>query len=186
MNEQPRIAFHAEDQPIRTSRAVFTAAGPPPGPRQLTPPPLSEAADTTRNDSRSTLSVRRGPRTGQRFILAHDAVTTLGRHPHNDIALVNVTVSRRHAEIRPEAGRFVLVDLGSLSGSYVNQIPIDTAILAEGDELAIGAYRLTFHQGVGHSASGCRGIGSVGPFARRLASGPGIAAPLSAVPAESC
>lgn len=39
----------------------------------------------------------------------------------------------------------MLVDLGSLSGSYVIHAPVDTVVLINGDELAVGAFRLTFH-----------------------------------------
>jgi pSer/pThr/pTyr-binding forkhead associated (FHA) protein len=91
------------------------------------------------------LSILRGPRAGQWFALAGDAVTAVGRHTDSHIALMDVTVSRRHAETRPEGGRFVLVDLGSLNGSFVNHAPIDTVVLADGDELAFGVFRLSFH-----------------------------------------
>jgi pSer/pThr/pTyr-binding forkhead associated (FHA) protein len=49
------------------------------------------------------------------------------------------TVSRRHAEIRPESGRFVVVDVGSLNGSYGNHAQVDI-VVADGDELAPGVF----------------------------------------------
>jgi hypothetical protein len=97
--------------------------------------------------SSAVLYVRRGPQSGQRFVLASDAVTVLGRHTDCGIMLSDVSVSRRHAEIHPAEDHFVLVDLGSLNGSYVNRRPIDTAVLADGDEVAVGVFRLTFHAG---------------------------------------
>jgi pSer/pThr/pTyr-binding forkhead associated (FHA) protein len=39
----------------------------------------------------------------------------------------------------------VLADLGSLNGSYLNAEPVHSAVLADGDEVAIGVYRLTCH-----------------------------------------
>ena len=73
--------------------------------------------------------------------------TSAGRHPDSDIFLDDVTVSRRHAEFRRDAGEFVVVDVGSLNGTYVNREPVDTAVLANGDEVQIGKFRLVFLTG---------------------------------------
>jgi len=89
------------------------------------------------------LVVKRGPNAGSRFLLDH-STTTAGRHPESDIFLDDVTVSRRHAEFRRDAGEFVVVDVGSLNGTYVNREPVDTAVLANGDEVQIGKFRLVF------------------------------------------
>jgi Inner membrane component of T3SS, cytoplasmic domain len=94
----------------------------------------------------ATLEIRRGPDAGHRFVLA-TAATALGRHPGCEIVLSHVTVSRRHAELRPAHHGFVLVDTGSFNGSYLNGSPIDTAPLTDGDEIQIGIFRLTFHAG---------------------------------------
>ena len=96
------------------------------------------------------LVVKRGPNAGSRFLLDQD-VTTAGRHPDSDIFLDDVTVSRRHAEFRrtPE-GQFVVSDVGSLNGTYVNREPVDVATLAGGDEVQIGKFRLTFFAAVPH------------------------------------
>jgi pSer/pThr/pTyr-binding forkhead associated (FHA) protein len=89
------------------------------------------------------LVVKRGPNAGSRFLLDH-VTTSAGRHPESDIFLDDVTVSRRHAEFRRDAGEFVVVDVGSLNGTYVNREPVDTAVLANGDEVQIGKFRLVF------------------------------------------
>ena len=70
-----------------------------------------------------------------------------GRHPDSDIFLDDVTVSRRHAEFRLENGEFQVVDVGSLNGTYVNREPVDSAVLANGDEVQIGKFRLVFLTG---------------------------------------
>ncbi len=91
------------------------------------------------------LVVKRGPNAGSRFLLDRDLVTA-GRHPDSDIFLDDVTVSRRHAEFRrvPE-GRFTVVDVGSLNGTYLKRGRIDSAmLLSSGDEVQIGKFRLTF------------------------------------------
>ena len=92
------------------------------------------------------LVVKRGPNAGSRFLLDADT-TTAGRHPESDIFLDDVTVSRRHAEFVREGGGFVVRDVGSLNGTYLNRERIEAAGLAGGDEVQIGKYRLVFLAG---------------------------------------
>jgi len=92
------------------------------------------------------LVVKRGPNAGSRFLLDQD-VTTAGRHPDSDIFLDDVTVSRRHAEFRREGGGFVVHDVGSLNGTYVNRQRIDVAALTGGDEVQVGKFRLLYLAG---------------------------------------
>jgi pSer/pThr/pTyr-binding forkhead associated (FHA) protein len=92
------------------------------------------------------LVVKRGPNAGSRFLL-DAAVTTAGRHPESDIFLDDVTVSRRHAEFVRDGDSFVVRDVGSLNGTYLNRGRIDAAALAGGDEVQIGKYRLVFLTG---------------------------------------
>ena len=92
------------------------------------------------------LVVKRGPNAGSRFLLDAD-VTTAGRHPDSDIFLDDVTVSRRHAEFCREGSGFIVRDVGSLNGTYLNRGRIEAAGLAGGDEVQIGKYRLVFLSG---------------------------------------
>jgi pSer/pThr/pTyr-binding forkhead associated (FHA) protein len=94
------------------------------------------------------LVVLRGPNTGARFLLDDDSVTS-GRHPDSDIFLDDVTVSRKHASFTRVDGRFVVRDVGSLNGTYLNREIIDEAVLTTGDEVQIGKYRLVFYAGKG-------------------------------------
>lgn len=89
------------------------------------------------------LVVQRGPNSGSRFLLDSD-VTTAGRHPESDIFLDDVTVSRRHAEFQRRPEGFVVRDVGSLNGTYVNRERIEESLLTGGDEVQIGKYRLVF------------------------------------------
>ena len=99
------------------------------------------------------LVVRRGPKAGSRFALDKEVVTA-GRHPDSDIFLDDITVSRRHAEIRRTAdGGYEACDTGSLNGTYLNRERIDSAPLANGDELQIGKFKLVFFQGAGDEES---------------------------------
>ncbi|EUA35508.1 oxoglutarate dehydrogenase inhibitor [Mycobacterium xenopi 3993] len=99
------------------------------------------------------LVVKRGPNAGSRFLL-DQPTTSAGRHPDSDIFLDDVTVSRRHAEFRLEGDEFHVVDVGSLNGTYVNREPVDSAVLANGDEVQIGKFRLVFLTGPKPSQDG--------------------------------
>ncbi|MDP3712826.1 MAG: FHA domain-containing protein [Mycobacteriales bacterium] len=94
------------------------------------------------------LVVKRGPNAGSRFLL-DAATTTAGRHPESDIFLDDVTVSRRHAEFVREEHGFLVRDVGSLNGTYLNRERIEAAALTGGDEVQIGKYRLVFLVGGG-------------------------------------
>jgi pSer/pThr/pTyr-binding forkhead associated (FHA) protein len=92
------------------------------------------------------LVVRHGPNVGSTYRLDTDR-TTIGRHPDSDIFLDDITVSRRHVAIeRNPDGAFVLRDVGSLNGTYVNHERVDESPLHHGDEVQIGKYRLSFVQ----------------------------------------
>jgi pSer/pThr/pTyr-binding forkhead associated (FHA) protein len=93
------------------------------------------------------LVVLRGPKAGSRFLL-DQPVTTAGRHPDSAIFLDDITVSRRHAEVRRRGEGYVATDAGSLNGTYVNRERIEgEAELKNGDELQIGKFKLVFFLG---------------------------------------
>jgi pSer/pThr/pTyr-binding forkhead associated (FHA) protein len=92
------------------------------------------------------LVVKRGANAGSTFLIDKD-VTTAGRHPESDIFLDDVTVSRRHAEVRRGGDTFSVRDLGSLNGTYVNRERVDETELESGDELQIGKFKLVFFSG---------------------------------------
>jgi hypothetical protein len=89
------------------------------------------------------LVVQRGPNAGSRFLLDKD-LTTVGRHPDSDIFLDDVTVSRRHAEFSRDGSRFVVRDVGSLNGTYLNRERIESTPVHSGDEVQVGKFRLVF------------------------------------------
>jgi hypothetical protein len=84
-----------------------------------------------------------GGRAGESFRPTGER-TRIGRSPDCDIFLDDVTVSRNHAVLIEESGRYVVEDQGSLNGTFVNRRRIESAPLEEGDELQIGKYRMTF------------------------------------------
>ncbi len=92
------------------------------------------------------LIVERGPNAGTKFAVA-DARVTIGRHPDSDFFLDDVTVSRRHAEVRQVDDGYVLVDVGSLNGTYVNGERVERVDLHDGDEFRVGKYVIVFVAG---------------------------------------
>ncbi len=90
------------------------------------------------------LIMQRGPSAGARFLLDAER-TVAGRSPSTDIFLDDVTVSRKHAVFTRTGGGFVVRDVGSLNGTYVNRELVDEAVLRTGDEVQIGKFRLVFY-----------------------------------------
>jgi hypothetical protein len=95
-------------------------------------------------DATTVLLIRAGGgREGEAIPLDTD-VLTIGRSPHSDIFLDDVTVSRHHARVMRDEGGFLVEDLNSLNGTYVNRKRIERHRLVEGDELQIGKFKLAF------------------------------------------
>ena len=91
----------------------------------------------------AVLVVQRGMGEGASYLLVGDVVTA-GREPDSDLFLDDVTVSRQHAELRRMTGGWLLRDVGSLNGTYVNRHRIEEVALAPGDEVQIGKYRFAY------------------------------------------
>ena len=88
--------------------------------------------------------MKRGPGAGSRFLLDEEVVSA-GRHPDSHVFLDDVTVSRRHAEIARSGDGYVVRDVGSLNGTYLNRERIEGDVtLANGDELQVGRFKLVF------------------------------------------
>jgi pSer/pThr/pTyr-binding forkhead associated (FHA) protein len=92
------------------------------------------------------LVVTRGPNSGSRFALDEE-LTTAGRHPDSTIFLDDITVSRRHAEVRRVGDGYWVTDVGSLNGTYLNRERVERGALNDGDELQIGTFKLLFLAG---------------------------------------
>ena len=86
-----------------------------------------------------------GGRVGESFPL-HGEKMAIGRNPGAEVFLDDVTVSRDHALLVHRGDGWHLDDLGSLNGTYVNRERIESRKLADGDELQVGKYKLTFLQ----------------------------------------
>ncbi|WP_084078325.1 FHA domain-containing protein [Demequina sp. NBRC 110057] len=105
-----------------------------------------DAAIDALDEHCALLIVHHGPNQGARFLLDVD-LTTAGRSVSSDIFLDDVTVSREHVQFLREGASFTVKDAGSLNGTYVNRELVSEKVLAAGDEVQIGKYRMTFHPG---------------------------------------
>lgn len=86
---------------------------------------------------------RSGRQPGER--LEAPAGATVGREPGNTLVLREDTVSARHAVLRHERGRWLLEDLDSTNGTFVNGRPVHgTVRLGKGDEVRFGHVALRF------------------------------------------
>ena len=106
-------------------------------------PPVGSGVAPDIGPGEAVLVVRRGMGEGASYLLVGDLVTA-GREPDSDLFLDDVTVSRRHAELRRMASGWLLRDVGSLNGTYVNRERIEEVALSPGDEVQIGKYRFAY------------------------------------------
>ncbi|HKZ53274.1 MAG TPA: FHA domain-containing protein [Candidatus Acidoferrales bacterium] len=80
-----------------------------------------------------------------REILVGQSPVTIGRLPNNTVAIDNPAVSGQHARVVVEGGQYILEDLNSRNGTFVNNQPINRHVLREGDVVGIGKHTLVFH-----------------------------------------
>ncbi len=78
-----------------------------------------------------------GASMGARYILG-DQPLVIGRGNHCDLRIEETSISRHHARIQPEADGYVVVDLQSTNGTYVNDALTSECRLQDGDYLRIG------------------------------------------------
>jgi hypothetical protein len=89
-----------------------------------------------------------GGREGETISFDSD-VLTIGRSPHSDLFLDDVTVSRHHARLIRDENGYLIEDLNSLNGTYVNRKRIERHRMSDGDELQIGKFKLAFLEPTG-------------------------------------
>lgn len=82
---------------------------------------------------------------GRRVQLGEEAVR-MGRLPDNTIPLSDSQASRHHAEVRPTAHGFAVVDLGSLNGTSVNGLVVQEKDLEDGDVITIGETAIRYEE----------------------------------------
>jgi len=162
-------ADETPDESLSVQQAIPAPAPPPPpsivapaapvgnptlrsAPTVVTPAAAATAADTVRVDAPgiakveplACLTIISGPQKGKRFEITREN-TLVGRHPDlADIHLDDLTVSARHAYILQREGRFILKDLESTNGSFVNGQRVRGAHLNNQDVITLGTVDLQF------------------------------------------
>jgi hypothetical protein len=81
---------------------------------------------------------------GKRHIPLDRPLLTIGRHMDNDIVVDASSVSRHHAQLRWRYGRFVIYDLGSRGGTFVNGQAVSESVLYAGDVIGVSTISLIY------------------------------------------
>lgn len=90
------------------------------------------------------LRVENGPEAGKRYNLGKEAIV-LGRHPDCNIVIEVGAVSRHHAQIQHDAGKFFVEDLNSRNGTFLNDRAVQSRqVLQPGDQVRICDIAFTF------------------------------------------
>jgi hypothetical protein len=92
------------------------------------------------------LDIISGKEKGKGYILK-EPIITIGRSRKNQLVLKDdLQVSAHHAQIIRQGDHFVILDLKSTNGTFVNRMRVTQHVLQDGDEVAIGNSKFTFHQ----------------------------------------
>ncbi len=142
-NDHPRdgIGAASSAEPRPDNDNIETQAGP-----AISVPSEVHVDRSAFSPRQGLFVVNQGAKTGARYALDSDLVS-LGRDPRSDIFLDDITVSRRHAEVAREGERYLIRDVGSLNGTYINRTLVDEGQLNEGDEVQVGKFKLVFVRG---------------------------------------
>jgi hypothetical protein len=90
------------------------------------------------------LAIVKGAAAGVVYSLSPESAVSVGRARANDIVLSDVAISSQHCRIRQEEGRFVVHDLRSTNGTFVNDRRVSRCVLEEGDTIKVGETLLQF------------------------------------------
>ncbi len=88
-----------------------------------------------------------GPGEPSRVVLDRDVIA-LGRALNNDIRLDNEGVSRNHARLVRTDDEYMVEDLDSRNGIYLNGLQVHSAVLRDGDEVQIGDFVFHYQEGM--------------------------------------
>jgi pSer/pThr/pTyr-binding forkhead associated (FHA) protein len=163
-------ALPPSGQPVRMADGSLML----PGATQALP---SDIVDTFKESPALIVMTHDSP---QVFSLKHGKRITIGRDKKCDIALAEVTASRKHAEVFPGPEGFYIRDLGSSNGVIVNQLKIDNPyLLVHADRILIGGIVIFFLD--------IRQKETVGAgIARALNTGGALLAPALNAPCSNC
>ncbi len=80
---------------------------------------------------------------GAIFTISDDEIV-IGRETAANLCIADASVSRRHSRIEKNGERFVITDLESLNGTFINDVPVKTRALEHGDRVRIGESQFLF------------------------------------------
>lgn len=83
---------------------------------------------------------------GVDFFPVKQSVVSIGRRIESVLVLNDPRVSRRHAELRCIHGRYVLFDMGSTGGTYVNGKRVTHSVVYDGDVISLAGVHVIFRQ----------------------------------------
>jgi pSer/pThr/pTyr-binding forkhead associated (FHA) protein len=83
---------------------------------------------------------------GVKFYPLVKTVINIGRRLENDLVIDDPRVSRSHAQLRAIEGNYVLFDLSSTGGTFVNGSRVSQTIIYPNDTISLGGVTLIFHQ----------------------------------------
>ena len=109
---------------------------------------------------------------GRRLVAIDKPVLTIGRRTESDVRLVGSDVSREHAELAVEDGKYLLRDRGSRYGTFVNGAPVTEHTLTHGDKVQFGrtgGAEVVFLTDAPPSASGTSSAGTAVGDIRQMA-----------------
>jgi pSer/pThr/pTyr-binding forkhead associated (FHA) protein len=76
---------------------------------------------------------------------------TIGRLPDNDIVVDNAAVSGRHAKVYKQGDKYILEDLQSTNGTFINGQRVGTQVLKDGETITIGKHTIVFDRAGGEA-----------------------------------
>ncbi len=81
-------------------------------------------------------------------VLVNLPIFNIGRRIENNLVMNDPRVSRIHAQLRPMNGNYVLFDLGSTGGTFINGRRIEQSVIYSGDVISLAGVQLIFQQKV--------------------------------------
>jgi pSer/pThr/pTyr-binding forkhead associated (FHA) protein len=138
---QPEDVKKAASGVEKQRTQVFNIPGKPSGTVNYVAPGKDSAENQT---VYGELEFRSGPRNGETMEI-RPGTLTLGRSPDNDIVINDPSVSRKHARLTSQGGRYYIEDLGSMNGTKMNgesvkreQVDTGTSLMLGGVEVVVG------------------------------------------------
>ncbi len=137
------MAIHRDQDEILTNPGDSAGSEPHPGEHLTSPRTLIVDTRTVLKVRECRLSVVSGAGSGREIISEKERIR-IGAHVTNDVVVDDRTASRHHCEIQHTDNGYLLVDLSSTNGTFLDGRRIERAYLSAGASIRIGASILNF------------------------------------------